>query len=118
MMRKYSIAAKGASACAFNSTESKRVTTGFGSETTFSIGPGLEVTSVPDGAMVYQAATDKVHYLNPTATIIFELCGMGKNVAEIEAFIADGFALADAPTAQVAECLASLTEQGLIAANS
>ena len=68
--------------------------------------------------MVYQAASDQVHYLNPTATIIFELCGMGKSVAEIERFIGDGFALPAPPSAQVAECLATLVAQGLVAASA
>ncbi|RYG32369.1 MAG: hypothetical protein EON93_11365 [Burkholderiales bacterium] len=55
-----------------------------------------------------------MHYLNPTAAIIFELCGMGKSVREIEAFIADGFALLTPPVEHVNECLASLSSEGLI----
>lgn len=86
----------------------------FAGEAVFAVAEGLEVTPVPDGTMIYQSAADRVHYLNPTAAIIFELCGMGKSVAEMEGFIADSFGLPEPPAGQVAECLTSLTEQGLI----
>ena len=88
----------------------------FENEDTFSIPDGLEVTPVPDGSMIYQSSEDRVHYLNPTATIVFELCGLGKSVAEIETFLSDGFALLERPAEQVAACLVSLTSQGLIVA--
>lgn len=91
------------------------VSTEFGRDDTFTVADGLEVTPVPDGAMIYQSATDQVHYLNPTATIIFELCGMGKSVAEIERFITDGFALPEPPVQHVTACLTSLSAQQLIA---
>ncbi len=83
-------------------------------EAVFSIAPGLEVTPVPDGSMIYQNSRERVHYLNPTATIVFELCGMGKSFADIESFISDGFALGAPPSDDIRACLNSLLVEGLV----
>ena len=82
---------------------------------TFSVATGLEITEVPDGAMIYQAARDRVHYLNPTAVIVLELCTLGKSRAEMEAFIRDGFALERPPRAEIGSCLDALLGEGLVA---
>lgn len=84
--------------------------------TTFAVADQLETTQVPDGIMIYQIARDRVHYLNPTAAIVLELCGMGKSRAEIESFLSDGFALDKSPTDDVEACLKSLIDEGLITA--
>jgi hypothetical protein len=81
---------------------------------TFAVSSGLEITQVPDGVMIFQESRDRVHYLNPTAAIVFELCGLGKSRAEIEAFISDGFALIEAPADEVERCLNALVSEGLI----
>jgi hypothetical protein len=82
---------------------------------TFAVSPGLEITHVPDGVMIFQESRDRVHYLNPTAAIVFELCGLGKSRAEIEAFISDGFALTAAPADDIGKCLESLVAEDLLA---
>jgi hypothetical protein len=81
---------------------------------TFHAVAGIEVNRVPDGAMVYQNERERVHFLNPTALIVFELCAMDKTAAEIEAFIADAFGLATSPADAVRECLVSLLDEGLV----
>lgn len=80
----------------------------------FSAVTGLEVSQVPDGATVYQADRERVHFLNPTALIVFELCGMGKSAGEIEDFVTDAFGLATAPTEEIHRCLQSLVDEGLV----
>jgi hypothetical protein len=35
---------------------------------------GLDVDEVSDGYVIYQTGSDRVHYLNKTAAIVFELC--------------------------------------------
>lgn len=82
--------------------------------TTFAVAPELETTQVPDGVMIYQSARDRVHYLNPTAAIVLELCGMGKSRAEIETFLSDGFSLSSAPADDVETCLKTLIAEELI----
>lgn len=76
----------------------------------------LEVNRVPDGAMIYQAGEERVHFLNPTAVIVLELCGMNKSVGSIEQFVGDAFGLSETPTEAVRACLKSLVEEGLIVA--
>ena len=75
---------------------------------------GIEINRVPDGAMVYVAERMRVHFLSPTALVVFELCGMGKSVAEIETFLADAFSLPSAPSESVRSCLRSLLDEGLV----
>jgi len=74
----------------------------------------LEITEVPDGAMIYQKLRERVHYLNPTAVIVFELCGMNKTVDEVAAFIANSFDLSVPPAEAVRTCVHSLLDEGLI----
>ena len=37
---------------------------------TFSPTEGLEISEVPDGRVIYQAANERVHYFNPTAVVV------------------------------------------------
>ena len=74
----------------------------------------LEVTRVPDGAMIYQKDRERVHYLNPTALIVFELCGMGKSMDEILTFVSDSFSLPERPRVEIRSCLESLVSEGLV----
>jgi hypothetical protein len=83
-------------------------------ETRFETVGGVEINNVPDGAMVYQKDRERVHFLNPTALIIYELCGLKKSTQEIEGFLAGAFGLAEPPTAAVRDCLVSLVEEGLV----
>lgn len=83
-------------------------------ETAFLPVSDIEMTRVPDGAMVYQTARERVHFLNPTALIILELCSLNKTAQEIEAFVADAFGLAASPGDVVYDCLASLVDEGLV----
>jgi hypothetical protein len=75
---------------------------------------GLEISEVPDGRVIYQAAKERVHYFNPTAVVVFELCGMNHSVGEIGAFLRDAYGLAAVPAAEVRECIASLLKEDLL----
>jgi hypothetical protein len=83
-------------------------------DTRFRSVEGIEINRVPDGAMVYQNDRERVHFLNPTALVVFELCGLDKSAGEIETFLADAFGLAASPTEAVRECLTSLLDEGLV----
>ncbi len=83
-------------------------------DTVFRAVEGAEVNRVPDGAMVYQNERERVHFLNPTALVVYELCRLDKTAGEIESFLADAFGLAASPTESVRECLASLLDEGLV----
>lgn len=75
---------------------------------------GLEITDVPDGRVVYQASRDKVHYLNPTAIIVLELCGSGQSADEIASFLQDAYNLSEPPIESVHTCMQSLLTEGLL----
>ncbi len=64
--------------------------------------------------MVYQKSSERVHFLNTTALVVFELCGAGKNLGEIQNFITEAFGLSAAPDEEVRACLKSLLDEGLV----
>jgi len=78
------------------------------------ISDGLEKTEVPDGFVIFKAETEKVHYLNPTAAIIFELSDGTRNLKEIAEFMREAYELPQAPLAEVLACSQNLVEQGLL----
>ena len=81
----------------------------------FRRGDRLDISELPDGYMVTDAKTGRVHYLNPVAAIIFESCDGMQSVAEVVQLLTREFSLDEAPEAQVASCLSTLLSEGLIA---
>jgi hypothetical protein len=75
---------------------------------------GIEVNPVADGYVLYQADRDRVHYLNPTAVLVLEMCNGRVRAEEIPGLLKDAYDLAEPPTAEVAECLAKLLDEGLV----
>jgi hypothetical protein len=75
---------------------------------------GLEVSDVPDGRVIYQSSKERVHYLNPTALLVFEFCDMKRPVAEIVDFLQTAYQLPTPPAIQVRDCIASLLKEGLL----
>lgn len=77
--------------------------------------PGLDVNEVQDGYVVYQPEQDRVHYLNPTASVIFEFCDGLQSDNEIIASVATAFELPAERHAEIRACLSNLQAEGLIA---
>lgn len=75
----------------------------------------LDISEIPDGYMVTDPKTGRVHYLNPVAAIIFELCDERLAASEMADLLKREFALDSVPHAQVASCLATLVSEGLVA---
>lgn len=75
---------------------------------------GLETNDVPDGCVVYDPAADRVHYLNGTAAVVFELCTGEISVDEMATFLQRAFDLGEPPRIETEECVARLREEGLI----
>lgn len=80
----------------------------------FAKAPQLEVNQVPDGYVVYQTERDHVHYLNPLASVIFELCEPENCVADIGELVKDAYQLDAIPEEEVATSLARFLSEGLI----
>jgi hypothetical protein len=69
---------------------------------------------VVDGYVVYNKARDRVHFLNPTAAIVLELCTGRLTANEIAEVVERTFSLPQTPIGPVRDCLASLLSEGLI----
>lgn len=76
--------------------------------------PGLEVHEVDDGIVVYQPAADRVHYLNQSAAVVFELCTGENSEDEIADLVRSAWDLAEPPRDEVLAGLARLREEGVV----
>jgi len=75
---------------------------------------GLEVNQLADGYVIYEANRDRVHYLNHTAVLVLEMCNGSVTAGEIPGLLKEAYDLAEPPTAEVADCLEKLRDEGLI----
>jgi coenzyme PQQ synthesis protein D (PqqD) len=78
---------------------------------------GLDVNEVPDGYVIYQLAADRVHYLNNTAAIIFELCDGERDAGDITARVGQMFEIETAD-GEIEACIQSLLKEGLVLSRS
>ena len=74
----------------------------------------LEVNEVADGAVIYQPSRDRVHFLNATAAVVFELCTGENTPEEITSALHVAFGLTEFPDEEVATCLSQLRAESLI----
>jgi len=78
---------------------------------------GLDVNEVPDGYVIYQTAADRVHYLNKTAAIVFELCD-GRGAEDIIARVSQMFEVEGTADGDIEACIQSLLKEGLVLSRS
>jgi hypothetical protein len=75
---------------------------------------GLEAHEVEDGLVVYQAATERVHYLNAVASVVFELCTGEHTEEEIVAMVGAAWDLPEPPREEVQACLEQFRAEGVV----
>jgi hypothetical protein len=75
---------------------------------------GLDVVPTADGYVVYDAARDRVHYLNHTAALVLELATGERTEAEIVHLLQVTYDLPHPPEAEVRDCLEQLREERLV----
>jgi Coenzyme PQQ synthesis protein D (PqqD) len=75
---------------------------------------GLDVNEVPDGYVIYQTEADRVHYLNKTAAIVFELCDGARGADDILARVGQMFELEGTADGEIEACIQSLLKEGLV----
>jgi methyltransferase-like protein len=75
---------------------------------------GLDINPAEEGYIIYQAEFDRVHYLNPTAVFILELCDGERSVSEITKLVSEAYELAEPPLAQVEEAIEKMKHEGLL----
>ncbi|HEX3796177.1 MAG TPA: hypothetical protein VHV57_16915 [Acidimicrobiales bacterium] len=78
----------------------------------------LDINEVDDGLVIYDVVTDRVHYLNLTASVVFVECTGENDEAAIAGALKEIFGLQELPTAETKECLSSLWTQGLLVGGS
>jgi FkbM family methyltransferase len=78
------------------------------------IAGGLEINEAPDGVIVFQSSRNRVHQLNHTAAVVFDLCTGKHTIAQIVALTKEVFELSDPPTAEVQGCVERLSGEGLV----
>jgi hypothetical protein len=76
--------------------------------------PGLDVHEVEDGLVIYDVETDRVHYLNATASLVFALCTGGHDDDQIVELVGQAWELPDPLEAEARACLVQLREEGVI----
>ena len=79
---------------------------------------GLDVNDVTDGYVIYQIEADRVHYLNKTAAIVFELCDGARGADDIVARVGKMFEVEGTADAEIEACLQSLIKEGLVLSRS
>src|SRR5262245_38143120 len=75
---------------------------------------GLEISQMPDGWIIYRQETDRVHFLNPTAVLIFELCNGRHTLMEMDTILTTAFALPASMTDNARVCVSRLVDEGLV----
>lgn len=73
------------------------------------------MNEVADGLVIYQRRPERVHYLNGTASLVFELCTGEHTPEEIARLLGLAFALVEPPSDEVQTCLEQLRSLGVIA---
>jgi Coenzyme PQQ synthesis protein D (PqqD) len=74
---------------------------------------GFQRNEVSDGFVIYDGERDYVHFLNPTAAAVLELCD-GLNAEAIALAVQQAFQLPFVPIADVEACLDTLIAQELV----
>ena len=79
---------------------------------------GLDVHETDDGLVVYQADTDRVHYLNPTAAALFVLAAEPVTATDLASGLAQLWELDEPPVDDVEQCIAQLLDEGVLTSAS
>lgn len=74
----------------------------------------LEVFPADEGYVVYEEEKDRVHYLNPVAALIYELCDGDNSAENIMELVQQCFGLVNTPAAEVTTALEQMKNEGLI----
>ena len=75
---------------------------------------GLEITEVEDGLVVYHPVQRRVHHLNTTAFLVFELSTGQNTLATITDVVQRVFCLDERPDAEVETVVAKMRAERLI----
>ncbi len=75
---------------------------------------GLEVQVVGNRVVAFEMVSNRLHYLNPTAALILELCDGNRSAEELARLVQDAYGLEQAPVDEVVKGLATLRKSGIV----
>lgn len=75
---------------------------------------GLDVHEVEDGLVVYDSASDRVHYLNASAALVFSLCDGQRTAADIDRLVRSAWPGEPTAVDVVTDCLERLRGEGVL----
>jgi hypothetical protein len=75
---------------------------------------GTEISEVADGYVIYDAVNDRVHFLNMTAAVVYELCDGQRSLQDIARIIDESYELDSTSLSEVETCLVSLQNERLV----
>jgi len=78
------------------------------------VADGLDVHEVDDGLVVYDATNDRVHYLNPTASLVLSLCDGIRSGDEVAALVGAAWGLDEPPVDEVRSCIETLRHEAVL----
>lgn len=76
--------------------------------------PGLEIDTLSDGYVIHDPSSDRVHYLNPSSALIFELSDGMTTVQQMAEVMAECFALSHNPLQESIACVEQMMAEGLV----
>jgi len=79
--------------------------------------PTLEVHDAQDGLVVFDPTTDRVHHLNTTAAVLYELCDVSRTPTELASMVRDLYGLDDLPLPEVEAGLRELLREHVLIAD-
>ena len=83
-------------------------------ETSYRQVEGLEVHEADDGLIVFNANTDRVHHLNPTAGVVFELCLQPRTPAGLLDALQTLYQKDNLPADDIHQTVSQLVTEGLL----
>jgi len=76
--------------------------------------PGLEISQSEDGCVIGRPGQDLVHFLNPSAVLILELCNGLNTPEQIAELVKGAYGLPESPVDDVYTVINQLSEAGLL----
>ena len=74
----------------------------------------LDITEVEDGLVIFEPTSRRVHHLNVTATLVFELCTGDNSVDQIADIVRTAFGVPDTDAAEIIAVVESLRAEKLV----
>jgi hypothetical protein len=75
---------------------------------------GLDIEETDEGHIIYEPDKDRVHFLNPTAALILELCTGANSIAGIAELLQEAYNLPEPPAQAVHDVLTQMKDEGLL----